>query len=267
MQTGKGVRFTRTIGWWLLLFVSSAWADWTINMPRGVTSISHKIYDLHMMVFYICLFIAIGVFIALFYAIFAFRKRPKAVASDFHESLSIELLWTLIPLVLVILMMIPTVYVMFDLDDTSRPDMTIKISGIQWKWRYDYLDEGVDFLSNLKTSPGMIRGSEPKSPHYLLEVDKPLVVPVHTKIRLLFTSNDVNHSWWVPELGIKMDCIPGYVNEAWVNIEKPGVYRGQCTELCGMQHGYMPIVVEAKSLADYAHWLAEQKLSRKQVRN
>ena len=267
MQIGKWFYFFKDKCWLLLLLAVGVHADWVINMPRGVTPNSHKIYDLHMMMFYICLVIAVSVFIALFYAIFAFRKKPKAVASDFHESLTIEVIWTLIPLVLVGLMMIPTVYVMFDLDDTSRPDMTIKISGIQWKWRYDYLDEGLDFLSNLKTTPGMIRGSEPKSPHYLLEVDKPLVVPVHTKIRLLFTSNDVNHSWWVPELGVKMDCIPGYVNEAWVNIEKPGVYRGQCTELCGMQHGYMPIVVEAKSPADYAHWLAEQKVLARKVRN
>ncbi len=257
--------FMRGLVFFYMVLAKQLFADWTINMPRGVTSISHKIYDLHMMVFYICLFIAVGVFIALFYAIFAFRKKPNAVASNFHESLTIEVIWTVIPLVLVIIMMVPTVWVMFDLDDTSRPQMNIKISGIQWKWRYDYLDEGIDFLSSLKSTPGMIRGTEPKSPHYLLEVDKPLVVPVNTKIRLLFTSNDVNHSWWVPELGIKKDCIPGYINEAWVNIEKPGIYRGQCTELCGMQHGYMPIVVDARSAADYKKWvqLQQQKQQRR----
>ena len=250
-----------------VLFSLQARADWVYNMPRGVTSISHKIYDLHMLIFYICLVICVGVFCVLFYAMYAFRKRPRAVSSDFHESFTIEFIWTLIPFILVVLMMVPTIYVMFDLDDTSRPDMTIKISGIQWKWRYDYLDEGIDFLSNLKTTPGMIRGSEPKSPHYLLEVDNALVVPVHTKIRLLFTANDVNHSWWVPELGIKKDCIPGYINEAWVNIEKPGIYRGQCTELCGMQHGYMPIVVKALSQSDYKAWLSEQKLLKQKRRS
>ncbi|MEC8383099.1 MAG: cytochrome c oxidase subunit II [Pseudomonadota bacterium] len=249
-----------------MIFMPCVWADMAYNMPRGVTPMSHKIYDLHMLVFYVCLGIAIGVFFMLFYAIYAFRKRANIKVSDFHESLTIELLWTVIPLILVCILIVPTVQVMFDLHDTSKSDITIKVTGIQWKWRYDYMEDGINFQSNLLTTPAMIRGEEPKSPHYLLEVDEPLVLPVHTKVRFLFTSNDVMHSWWVPELGVKKDCVPGYINESWVRIEKPGIYRGQCTELCGMQHGYMPIVVKALSKEDYQAWLQKRKLQKQVVK-
>lgn len=243
----------------LLLVCQDCWADYTINLPVGVTPVSHKIYDLHMLIFYICLAIGIGVFAALFYAIYAFRRSQGAVASNYHENFWIEILWTAIPLVLVVLMLVPAIRLLGKMDDTSKPVMNIKVTGAQWKWQYSYLEEGIEFYSNLSTSPAQIRGLKPKGKYYLLEVDKPMVVPIQQKIRLLFTSNDVNHSWWVPELGVKMDCIPGYVNESWMWIEKPGMYRGQCTELCGMQHGYMPIVVDARSEADYEKWLQEQK--------
>ena len=241
------------------VFVVQASAEYSINLPVGVTPVSHQIYDLHMLIFYICLAIGVGVFAALFYAIFAFRKSNGAVAANYHESLWIEILWTAIPLVLVVLMLIPAVRLLSKIDDTSKPVMNIKVTGAQWKWQYSYLEEGIEFYSNLSTSPAQIRGLQPKGKHYLLEVDKPMVVPIHQKIRLLFTSNDVNHSWWVPELGVKVDCIPGYVNESWIWIEKPGMYRGQCTELCGMQHGYMPIVVDARSEADYEKWVRSQQ--------
>ncbi len=241
------------------MFVVQASAEYSINLPVGVTPVSHQIYDLHMLIFYICLAIGVGVFAALFYAIFAFRKSNGAVAANYHESLWIEILWTAIPLVLVVLMLIPAVRLLSKIDDTSKPVMNIKVTGAQWKWQYSYLEEGIEFYSNLSTSPAQIRGLQPKGKHYLLEVDKPMVVPIHQKIRLLFTSNDVNHSWWVPELGVKVDCIPGYVNESWIWIEKPGMYRGQCTELCGMQHGYMPIVVDARSEADYEKWVRSQQ--------
>ena len=241
------------------VFVVQASAEYSINLPMGVTPVSHQIYDLHMLIFYICLAIGVGVFAALFYAIFAFRKSNGAVAANYHESLWIEILWTAIPLVLVVLMLIPAVRLLSKIDDTSKPVMNIKVTGAQWKWQYSYLEEGIEFYSNLSTSPAQIRGLQPKGKHYLLEVDKPMVVPIHQKIRLLFTSNDVNHSWWVPELGVKVDCIPGYVNESWIWIEKPGMYRGQCTELCGMQHGYMPIVVDARSEADYEKWVRSQQ--------
>ena len=243
----------------LLALPFVAQAEYGYNLPVGVTPVSHQIYDLHMLIFYICLAIGAGVFAALFYAIYAFRKSRGAVAANYHESFWIEILWTAIPLLLVVVMLIPAVRLLTKMDDTSKPVMNIKITGAQWKWQYSYLEEGIQFFSNLSTSPAQIRGQQPKGKHYLLEVDKPMVVPIHQKIRLLFTSSDVNHSWWVPDLGVKMDCIPGYVNEAWIWIEKPGMYRGQCTELCGMQHGYMPIVVDARSEADYEQWVRQQQ--------
>ena len=265
MVTKKGLRMSRYLQWMLavLCFFPGANAEYGLNMPYGVTPTSHKIYDLHMLIFAICCVIAVGVFGVLFYSVVAFRKRPNVKAQQFHDNLWVEIAWTVIPLILVIIMMIPTVSVMVDLNDASRPSMNIKVTGIQWKWQYDYLEEGVGFYSSLSTTPAQIRGEAPKGPHYLLEVDKPLVVPIHTKIRLLFTSNDVNHSWWVPDLGVKKDCIPGYINDAWMKIDKPGTYRGQCTELCGMQHGYMPIVVEAVSEEDYARWVAQQRQSKR----
>ena len=264
MQFGRSLR--RPL-WLSAALCPHIMADYALNMPYGVTPTSHKIYNLHMLIFGICVFIAVGVFATLFYAIYAFRKKARVQAAQFHENVWVEVIWTVIPLILVILMMIPTVYVMYDLDDSSRPAINIKVTGIQWKWQYDYLEEGIGFYSNLSTTPAQIRGEVPKGKHYLLEVDKPLVVPIHTKIRFLFTSNDVNHSWWVPDLGVKKDCIPGYINDAWVKIDKPGTYRGQCTELCGMQHGYMPIVVEALAEADYQKWLQAQKASGRKTRS
>ena len=234
-------------------------AEYGMNLPMGVTLMSHKIYHLHMLMFYICLVIGLGVFIALFYALYRFRKKEGVKAQLFHGSVWVELIWTAIPLVLVIIMLVPAVRVLYELNDVRASTKNIKITGIQWKSRYDYLEDGLSFYSSLSTPMDQIKGKEPKGKHYLLEVDKPLVLPVRQKIKLLFTSNDVNHSWWVPELGIKRDCIPGYVGEAWIYIEKPGVYRGQCTELCGMQHGFMPIVVEAKTEKDYQEWLKLQK--------
>ena len=246
---------------WLGLILSGnhSWAAWQINMPRGVTPISHQIYDLHMWVFWICVVIATLVFVMLFYIIFAYRKRPGMGIIPFHDSVWIETLWTLVPLGLVVMMIIPTVKVMFAMDDASRSALNIKVTGVQWKWKYDYLDYEVSLWSNPTTTPAQIRGEQPKTANYLREVDEPLVLPVHEKVRLLFTANDVMHSWWVPALGVKKDCIPGYVNEAWVRIDKPGVYYGQCTELCGMQHGYMPIVVIAKSKEDFAKWLLDRQ--------
>lgn len=245
--------------WWILGLTANMFAEYTVNLPVGVTPTSHQIYDLHMLIFYICLVIGVGVFAALFYAIYAFRKSQGVVAANYHDSFWVEILWTAIPMVLVILMLIPSIRLLSKMDDTSKPVMNIKVTGVQWKWQYSYLEEGIEFNSNLSTSPAQIRGAQPKGKNYLLEVDKPMVVPIRQKIRLLFTSNDVNHSWWVPQLGVKSDCIPGYVNESWIWVEKAGVYRGQCTELCGMQHGYMPIVVDARSAEDYEKWVKEQQ--------
>lgn len=229
------------------------------NMPQGVTEISHKIFDLHMLIFYICVIIGIVTFGFMFYSLVKHRKSQGSIARKYEHNMALEFVWTVIPLCIVIAMLFPAAKVLFEMQDTEDSQITIKVTGYQWNWRYQYMDEGVDFFSNLSTPQAQIDGKEKKSKWYLLEVDKPLVIPIHTKVRFLFTSNDVNHSWWVPDFGVKVDCLPGYINEGWVKVDRPGTYRGQCTELCGMRHGYMPIVVEAMTKDDYAAWLAKQK--------
>lgn len=229
------------------------------NMPLGVTPISHEIYHLHMLVFYICVVICIGVFFVMFYAVYKFRKSQGAVADKMPGNLTVEIIWTVIPVIILVVMAIPTIRVMMEMRDTAHPDVNVRVTGYQWKWKYEYLDYDIGFFSTLSTPAAQIENKEKKGPHYLYEVDKPLVVPIHKKIRFLFTASDVIHSWWVPDLGIKRDAMPGYITEASAVIERPGVYRGQCTELCGMRHGYMPIVVVAKTEKDYATWLREQR--------
>jgi cytochrome c oxidase subunit 2 len=228
------------------------------NMLPGVTPISREIYGLHMTIFWICVVIAILVFSVMFYAIFKHRKSKGAVAANFHEHAQVEFLWAFIPFVILVLMAIPATKVLMRMEDSSAAVVNIKITGYQWRWKYEYLDKGISFFSNLSTSQEQIDGKVGKGEWYLLEVDKPLVLPIHKKVRFLVTSNDVVHSWWVPALGVKRDAIPGYIHEAWANIDKPGIYRGQCAELCGMHHGFMPIVVIAKTDAEYNQWLKEQ---------
>ncbi|MBY7822812.1 cytochrome c oxidase subunit II [Vibrio fluvialis] len=234
-------------------------AERSLNMTPGVTEISGKAYHLHMLIFYICVAIALVVFGAMFYAIFKHRKSKGAVAAHFHESTKVEIIWTIIPIVILVAMAIPATKTLVAMEDTSQSDLTIKITGSQWKWHYSYFDEGVEFYSLLATSQKQIDGIEAKGAHYLLEVDQPLVVPVHRKIRFLLTSDDVIHSWWVPAFAVKKDSIPGFINEAWTRIEEPGVYRGQCAELCGRAHGFMPIVVQAMAEDDYDQWLNDKK--------
>jgi cytochrome c oxidase subunit II len=248
----------------LVLGMSAAQAEYALNLPTGVTQISREVYDLHMTVIWICVGIGVVVFGAMFYSIYHHRKSRGAVAAQFHESTKVEIVWTVIPFIILISMAIPATKAMIDMDDTSNADLSIKVTGYQWKWRYEYLDEGIDFMSNLDPLSNAARqkGSTIKPErvlHYLRNVDRPLVVPVNKKIRFLFTAADVIHSWWVPELGWKKDTIPGFITEAWTKIEKPGVYRGQCAELCGKDHGFMPIVVVAKTEEEYAQWVAEQK--------
>lgn len=228
------------------------------NMTEGVTPISAEIYTLHMTIFWVCVVIGAIVFSVMIFSIFKYRKSKGAVADTFHEHAVVELVWTVIPFLILVVMAIPATRVLIMMDDDSDADMNIKITGYQWKWKYDYLDEGISFFSNLSTPQKQIENLEPKGEHYLLEVDKPVVVPIHKKIRFLVTSNDVVHSWWVPDFGIKRDAIPGFIHEAWARIDKPGTYRGQCAELCGQGHGFMPIVVEAKTEQDYANWVAKQ---------
>jgi cytochrome c oxidase subunit 2 len=256
---GISRKLMRLLGCVLLLGGATSAAASKYNMPVGVTPISKEIYTLHMTIFWIVVAIGVIVFSVLIYALIKHRKSQGAVAATFHSSLRVELAWTLIPFIILVVMAIPATRVLLMMEDDSNADLNIKITGYQWKWKYDYLDENISFYSTLSTTQDQIEGKTPKGEHYLLEVDNPIVVPTHKKIRFLVTANDVIHSWWVPELGVKRDAIPGFIHEAWAKIEKPGTYRGQCAELCGVGHGFMPIVVIAKNEADYKQWVAEQK--------
>lgn len=242
---------------------NSAWADYTLNMYPGVTTISREIYNLHMTIFWICVAIGIGVFGVMFWAIIFHRKSQGAVAAQFHESTKVEVIWTIIPFFILAAMAYPASSLLVKMHNTREPDITIKVTGYMWRWHYDYLDHGVQFMSSLATPYEQIINRDIKSEHYLLEVDNHLVVPINKKIRILTTANDVIHSWWVPKLGVKKDAVPGFINESWMIIEEPGIYRGQCAELCGARHGYMPIVVEATTEAEFANWLTTKQASNK----
>ncbi|MFB9884801.1 cytochrome c oxidase subunit II [Balneatrix alpica] len=250
-----------------LLFLPSAYADWALNMPVGVTEISRNVYGLHMTIFWICVAIAVIVFGVMFWSILHHRKSRGAIPAQFHESTLVEIIWTLIPLLILIAMAVPATATLIKMYDASDAEVDVQITGYQWKWRYQYLNEDVDFFSNLNTPQEQIQNEAPKGEHYLLEVDEPLVLPVGKKVRFLITANDVIHSWWVPDLAVKKDAIPGFINEAWVKIEEPGIYRGQCAELCGKDHGFMPVVVVAKSEKDYQEWLVEKQAEKAALAN
>jgi len=251
-------------GWVFASGIGVAQADYALNLRQGVTGISHELYNLHMLILGICVLIGIGVFGTMFYSIYHHRKSKGHVAAQFHENTQVEIIWTVIPTLILIGMAIPATKTMLKLDDVVDPDITIKVVGWQWKWEYEYPEQGIHFFSNLDEASNRARqlnsGIDPRSvPNYLLNVDKPLVIPTKKKIRFLLTAQDVIHSWWVPDFGWKKDTIPGYVNEAWTYIEEPGVFRGQCTELCGKDHGFMPIVVVAMEQADFDKWVEQQK--------
>lgn len=242
----------------------SARADYTLNLTEGVTKISHDVHDLHMLILWICVFIGLGVFGTMFYSIYHHRKDKGHQAAQFHENTTVEIIWTIIPTVILISMAIPATKTMLELDDVQDSDMSIKVTGWQWKWEYEYLDSDLKFFSSLDEESNKARqlGSDidPRTvPNYLLNVDKPLVIPTKKKIRFLFTAADVIHSWWVPDLGWKKDANPGFVNEAWTQVDQAGTYRGQCTELCGKDHGFMPIVVVAMDQPDYDAWIKKAK--------
>ena len=244
-----------------LVPVKSAFAAanyWQMNMPKGVTPISKDIYDLHMIAIYICAAIGILVFGVMIYALVHHRKSKGYTPATFHDNNRLEIIWTIIPFLILIGLAIPATKVLIRMEDSADSDVTIKVIGHQWKWQYQYLDQGISFYSSLSTPFSQIQNKDPKGQWYLLEVDHPVVVPINKKIRFLVTSTDVIHSWWVPELGIKRDAIPGFMYEAWARIEKPGVYRGQCTELCGINHGFMPIVVNAVSEDEFNQWVNAQ---------
>jgi cytochrome c oxidase subunit 2 len=243
----------------LLGVAGTARADLPWYFQPPVTPIARDIITLHDLIFWICVAIFIGVFGTMFYALFKHRKSVGHKAVQFHENTTVEVIWTIIPFLILMFMAWPATKTILAAHDTAAPDMTIKVTGYQWKWNYDYVQEGFGYYSTLKTSLDEIEGRAPKSPDYLLEVDNPMVVPVGAKVRMLVTANDVIHSWWVPAFGVKQDAIPGFVRDTWFRAEKEGIYRGQCAELCGKEHGYMPVVVEVKSKDDYAKWLAEQK--------
>ena len=231
--------------------------EWNLQPP--VTSIARQIIDLHSFIFWVCVVIFVVVFGVMFYSIFRHRKSVGHVAQQFHENTTVEVVWTVIPFLILLFMAFPATKTILAMKDTSAPDMTVKVTGYQWKWGYDYLQEGFGFYSNLSTPLAQIENREPKGPNYLLEVDRPMVVPVDTKVRVIITANDVIHAWWVPAFGVKQDAIPGFVRDSWFKAEKVGIYRGQCAELCGKEHGFMPVVVEVKSKDDYAKWLRDQK--------
>lgn len=243
----------------LLVASTATYADTSLNLTRGVSPISHDIYQLHMTVFWICVVIGIVVFTAMFYAMFYHRKSRGHVAAKFHSHPLLEITWTIIPVLILVALAIPATKVLLNMNNNDQEDLTIKITGYQWKWHYEYLEDNVSFFSNLSTPLAEMQNKAPKGEYYLREVDHPIVVPIHKKIRFLITSNDVNHSWWVPDLGIKRDAISGFINEAWTKIEKPGTYRGQCAELCGVYHAFMPIVVVATTEEGYKDWVAKQK--------
>lgn len=238
--------------------VLAAADHWQLNMFEGVTPLSKDMYYLHMLAIAVCAVIGVVVFGIMIYSLIHHRKSVGYKPATFHDNTRLEIIWSIIPFLILVGLAIPATRVLIRMNDTDRSAVTVKIVGYQWRWQYQYLDQGISFFSNLSTPYDQIHNKKPKGEWYLLEVDKPLVLPVNKKIRFLVTSNDVIHSWWVPELGIKRDAIPGFMYEAWAKIEKPGTYRGQCAELCGINHGFMPIVVNAVSQEEFDKWVAEQ---------
>ncbi len=241
-----------------------------LNMPVGVTEISRQVYDLHMTIFWICVAIGVVVFGMMFIAILMHRKSMGHEPAQFFHSTKVEIAWTIVPFLILIVMAIPATNVLIAMYDTGGEDMEIEVRGYQWKWEYKYLDENrqetVSFFSNLATPKEEIYDQSAKGEFYLLEVDNPLVIPINKKVRFLVTANDVLHAWWVPEFGIKRDAIPGILNELWAIAEEPGIYRGQCTELCGKDHGFMPIVVRAVPQAEFDEWYAAQRVEAEEIR-
>lgn len=249
----------------LIFWPLMAHADWwALNMPVGVTETSAEIFDLHMLIFIICIFIGAGVFGVMLVSILLHRKSYGVTPASFHESTTLEILWTIVPFLILVAMAIPATYSLGNLYNADDAELDIEVRGYQWKWQYTYLDETdpdkqLSFFSNLLTSRDEIYDRKPKGEYYLLDVDNPVVIPTGKKVRFLITANDVIHAWWVPDLAVKKDAVPGFMHEAWTKVDKPGIYRGQCAELCGKDHGFMPIVVHAVPPAEYETWLTEKK--------
>ncbi len=241
----------------------AALATYDVDILTPVSPTSRESYDLHWGIMYVCVAIFFIVFGAMFWSIYKHRRSKGAKAAQFHENTTIEVIWTIIPFLVLIGMAYPATKTMLEMKDPSGADMAVKITAYQWRWEYDYQQDGVRFFSNLATPRDQIDNYDgpgaPKNDNYLLEVDRPMVVPVGKKVRLLITSNDVIHGWYVPQLGVNQYGIPGFVKDAWFQIDRPGIYRGQCSQICGKEHGYMPIVVDARSPEAYAAWVKEEK--------
>ncbi len=249
----------------LLAFTTSnsAWADWELNLTQGVTDISREVYDMHMFVLWICVWIGVVVFGAMTYSMIKHRKSKGVEPAKFSHSTLAEVIWTVIPFGILVVMAVPAAHTLVRMEDTSDSEITVKITGHQWKWEYEYLDSGVRIISSLdpdsRQAAALNSGIDPNSvDNYLLEVDNPLVLPVDKKIRFVLTASDVLHAWWVPAFAIKKDAIPGFINDMWTKIDEEGIYRGQCAELCGRDHGFMPIVVHATSESEYQDWIQAQ---------
>ena len=247
------------VGAAILAASQSALAEYGYNLQVPASKVAQDVFQLHNFIMLVCLGIFVVVFGAMFYSLLKHRKSVGHKAANFHENTTVELVWTVIPFIVLMGMAYPAAKVVIDMKDTSNPDMTIKVTGYQWKWGYDYLNDDISIYSTLSTPREQINGTEAKGEHYLLEVDEPMVVPVGKRIRLLITANDVLHAWWVPALGAKQDAIPGFIRDIWFKADKIGTFRGQCVELCGKDHGFMPIVVEVVSEEDYKAWVAKKK--------
>ncbi len=254
----------------LVFFTSSLWAaepeHSTLNLRPGVTDTSQAVFDLHMEVVWIMFAVAGLVFAAILFAVIRFRKSANPNPAKFSHSTTLEIIWTVIPIIILVWLAKPAISLLLSIEDTSKSDMTVQITGLQWKWKYTYLDNGIEFYSSLSTPREQYvdydkQGTE-KGPNYLLEVDNEVVLPIGKKVRFLMTAEDVIHAWWVPDFAVKMDAIPGFINEAWTRINEPGIYRGVCAELCGKDHGFMPIVVRAVTEQEYNAWV-ETKLAEK----
>ena len=228
------------------------------NMRVGVTEVSEEIFDLHMLIMWICVWIGVVVFGIMFWSLWKYRKSSGAIAAKFDDHFWVEIAWTVAATVILVGMAIPSTSVMIKAYDDTEGDINIMVTGYQWKWQYKYLEDGVSFFSNLATSQEEIDNALPKGEFYLSEVDEPLVIPINKRIRFLITGNDVIHSWWVPDFAVKQDAVPGFINTAWTNVPKPGIYRGACTELCGLKHAFMPVVVRAVEQEEYEAWIIEK---------
>ena len=262
MKRFASVTSAAALGLWSIVMSSNVWAGYQLNLDVPVTEVGRRAYDLHNEITLICLIIFVVVFGVLAYSMVAHRKSKGHKAADFHEHLGIEIAWTIIPSIILVLIAIPSTRTLIEMKDTSEPAITVKVTGYQWKWGYDYLKgegEGIKFLSVLATPKDQIHNKAEKSANYMMEVDNPLVVPVNAKIRILATANDVIHAWAVPAFAVKQDAVPGFIRDTWFKADKEGTYHGQCSELCGKDHGYMPIVVKVVSAAEYTSWVDEQK--------